>query len=64
MYPAPTAAYSTRSPFFNRPLSTASRVASGMVAAVVFPYWSRLMTTLLSGKPKRSAVAEMIRLFA
>ena len=44
--PAPTDASSTRSPFFRRPLQTASFSASGIVAAVVLPNRSMLMMTL------------------
>ena len=44
--PAPTDASRTRSPFFSRPARRASPSASGMVAAVVLPYVSRLMITL------------------
>ena len=64
VYPAPTAANMTRSPFFNRPASYASRVASGMVAAVVLPKRSILMMTLSQGNPRRSAAAVMMRRLA
>ena len=45
-------------------LAMASASASGIVAAVVLPYISRLMTTFSSGNPRRSAAAAMIRRFA
>ena len=45
VYPAPTAANNTKSPFLRRPSVMASSVANGMVAAVVLPYLSRLITT-------------------
>ena len=50
--PAPTEASSTRLPFFSRPSATASASASGIVPAVVLPYFSMLMTTLSGGRPK------------
>ena len=44
--PAPTAAKSTRSPFFSLPSSMAVSMASGMVPADVLPYFSMLIMTL------------------
>ena len=43
---------------------TAPPGASGIVAAVVFPYRSRLITTFDSGSPSRSAAASMMRRLA
>ena len=48
---------------FSLPHAIASRVASGIVAAVVFPYSPIFMITR-SCSPSRSATAQMIRLFA
>ena len=45
MNPAPTDPSSTRSSLFSRPSARASASASGIVAAVVLPYLSRLITT-------------------
>src|SRR5690606_1491118 len=62
--PAPTEASMTRSPVFRRPSALASASASGIVAAVVLPYLSRLTTNLSGPRPSRAAVASMIRRLA
>ena len=50
--PAPTEPSSTRSFFFSRPSARASASARGIVAAVVLPYVSRLMTTCRRAQPE------------
>src|SRR6185312_10273249 len=62
--PAPTAASSTRSPFFNLPCSMAVSMASGMVPADVLPYFSIFTTTRSGFRPSRSAVEVMMRRLA
>src|SRR5262245_3931495 len=62
--PAPTDASSTRSPFFNRPEQTASFNASGIVAAVVLPKRSMLITTFAGSRSRFSAAAAMMRRLA
>ena len=62
--PAPTDTINSRSPRFSRFSSTASLNASGIVAAVVLPKRSMLMTTFSSGTPSFAAADRMIRRFA
>ena len=62
--PAPTDTINNRSPRFSRLASTASLNASGIVAAVVLPNRSMLMTTYSSGTPSFSAADRMMRRFA
>src|SRR4029453_11230201 len=57
--PAPTEVSSTRSPFLRRPALTASFNARGIVAAVVLPKRSMLITTFFSGIPILSAASMM-----
>src|ERR1700753_82896 len=64
VYPAPTAANNTKSPFFNLFSAIASRIPSGIVPAVVFPYRSIFTITLESSTPKRSCIARIILKFA
>ena len=64
MKPAPTDAISTRLPFFSLPSSTAVFMAKGMVPAVVLPKRSMLTITLSGRRPRRSAVALMMRRLA
>ena len=52
MKPAPNAQSTTVSPSFSRPSSTATRKADGMLADVVLPKRSIVITTLLSGMPE------------
>src|SRR5688572_24486823 len=62
--PAPTDTISSVSPRLSRLLSTASLSARGIVAAVVLPNFSMLMTTFSSGTPSFSAADRMMRRFA
>ena len=61
MNPAPTDVSNTRSPFFSRPVFTASLSASGIVAAVVLPKRSMLMTTFSSRTSMSDAQADQAR---
>src|SRR5262249_41284714 len=62
--PAPTDASRTTSPFFNLPENSASFNARGIVAAVVLPKRSMLITTCSESRSRLSAAARMIRRFA
>jgi hypothetical protein len=62
--PDPNAVKPTRSPRWMRPSFTHSCSASGMLAAVVFPYRSMLLYILSSASPNPFATAWEIRRFA
>ena len=62
--PEPNAASITREPSPMRPSCFASWKAMPMEAAVVFPYFWMLCTTLSGGKRRTRATISLIRMFA
>jgi len=62
--PAPKATIATFMPRFNLPVFSASHRRSGIVAAVVLPYFWMLCRSFSCGNPSCSATYWLMRMFA
>mmetsp|Transcript_15140 Transcript_15140/g.63894 ORF Transcript_15140/g.63894 Transcript_15140/m.63894 type:complete len:218 (+) Transcript_15140:3143-3796(+) len=62
--PAPNPAVATMSPCLIRPSATASAIAMGTLPALVFPYFSMLLTTFSLPRPNFFAAPSIMRWFA